>query len=429
VGDTGPGGGIVFYVHASGTFTCGATLASTCKYLEAAPADQSTGIVWSTTAAFCYLNASDLGASDCQVNSIYSNAAGQAGSRTAATAIGKGRANTNQIHARLTTAGGALTNTYAAGIAYAYANNGKTDWYLPSKDELNEWCKYARTQTTGDTTVICANTGTLRGGFSAGYFWSSSEVVAWGSSEEVANGAWLQNFLSGGQLNVGKFNTGFVRPVRAFGGTLACADGGVCAVGDTGPGGGIVFYVASTNFTSTGSDCGTTCKNLEAAPTGWGNGITVAAGETTGTSTVDPQLAWCSDISTLRNATTKTAIGDGRLNTTNPNTGAGACTTGAIYHAELYAGNGKTDWHLPSKDELNELCKYAKNQPPGTIATVCAGTGVLRSGFSSVDYWSSSESNATSVWGQAFYTVFGSNQYLGTKNINNVAVRPVRAFG
>jgi Protein of unknown function (DUF1566) len=210
---------------------------------------------------------------------------------------------------------------------------------------------------------------------------------------------------------------------------LTCATGGVCIVGDTGPGGGIVFYVASTNFTSTGSDCGTTCKNLEAAPTGWGNGITVAAGETTGTSTVDPQLAWCSDISTLRNATTKTAIGDGRLNTTNPNTGAGACTTGAIYHAELYAGNGKTDWHLPSKDELNELCKYAKNQPPGTIATVCAGTGVLRSGFSSVDYWSSSESNATSVWGQAFYTVFGSNQYLGTKNINNVAVRPVRAFG
>jgi hypothetical protein len=214
VGDTGPGGGIVFYVQAAGgTFTStGSDCVATCKYLEAAPANQSTGIVWATTAAFCYLNASDLGASDCQVNSIYSNAAGQAGSRTAATAIGKGRANTNQIYARVSNgggAGGALTNTYAAGIAYAYANNGKTDWYLPSKDELNEWCKYARTQTTGDTTVICANTGTLRGGFSAGYYWSSSE--------DVADGAWLQNFLSGGQLNVGKFNTGFVRLVRAFG--------------------------------------------------------------------------------------------------------------------------------------------------------------------------------------------------------------------
>lgn len=38
VGDTGPGGGIVFYVQASGgTFTCGSTLASTCKYLEVPP--------------------------------------------------------------------------------------------------------------------------------------------------------------------------------------------------------------------------------------------------------------------------------------------------------------------------------------------------------------------------------------------------------
>ena len=39
VGDTGPGGGLVFYVHydADDLFTCGATLASTCKYLEVAP--------------------------------------------------------------------------------------------------------------------------------------------------------------------------------------------------------------------------------------------------------------------------------------------------------------------------------------------------------------------------------------------------------
>ena len=126
---------------------------------------------------------------------------------------------------------------------------------------------------------------------------------------------------------------------------LTCAQGGTCAIGDTGPGGGIVFYVSATNFTSTGSDCVATCKYLEAAPSGWGNGITVQTGETAGTSTVDPKLKWCSDTTTLRNATTKTAIGDGRPNTTTGVT----CTTGAIFHAELYAGNGKTDWHLPSK--------------------------------------------------------------------------------
>ena len=36
LGDIGPGGGIVFYVHASGTFSCGETLASQCNSLEAA---------------------------------------------------------------------------------------------------------------------------------------------------------------------------------------------------------------------------------------------------------------------------------------------------------------------------------------------------------------------------------------------------------
>ncbi len=47
---------------------------------------------------------------------------------------------------------------------------------------------------------------------------------------------------------------------------LTCAEGGTCEVGDTGPGGGKVFYVAETLFTSTGSDCDNACRYLEAAP-------------------------------------------------------------------------------------------------------------------------------------------------------------------
>jgi hypothetical protein len=40
VGDVGPGGGIVFYVHPTGTFTSiGSDGGLNCKYLEAAPAD------------------------------------------------------------------------------------------------------------------------------------------------------------------------------------------------------------------------------------------------------------------------------------------------------------------------------------------------------------------------------------------------------
>ncbi|MEI6743537.1 MAG: fibronectin type III domain-containing protein, partial [bacterium] len=49
----------------------------------------------------------------------------------------------------------------------------------------------------------------------------------------------------------------------------SCAAGGTCRVGDTGPGGGKVFYVAPTSFVSAGSACDTRCKYLEAAPIGW----------------------------------------------------------------------------------------------------------------------------------------------------------------
>lgn len=43
---------------------------------------------------------------------------------------------------------------------------------------------------------------------------------------------------------------------------LSCAKGGVCSVGDIGPGGGTVMYVASEPFTSEYSHCSTECKDF-----------------------------------------------------------------------------------------------------------------------------------------------------------------------
>jgi hypothetical protein len=50
--------------------------------------------------------------------------------------------------------------------------------------------------------------------------------------------------------------------------TLLCSEGGSCAIGETGPGGGVIFYKASTPF-SCGPTRAATCSYLEAAPNGW----------------------------------------------------------------------------------------------------------------------------------------------------------------
>ena len=172
VGDTGPGGGIVFYVHASGTFACGATLASTCKYLEAAP----------TTGANSWTDARYAWSGNTSVE-IGSTAQGQA--------IGTGYKNTEAI---VTQSGGGTTVNKAGTIARAYRGpNSLSDWYLPSKDELNEL--FLKKDTVG--------------GFSTDFYWSSSEVAAVTARN--------QNFSNGNQGFNFKGNAYYVRPVRAFG--------------------------------------------------------------------------------------------------------------------------------------------------------------------------------------------------------------------
>jgi hypothetical protein len=187
---------------------------------------------------------------------------------------------------------------------------------------------------------------------------------------------------------------------------LTCATGGTCAVGETGPGGGVVFYVSALNFTSTGSTCNTACRYLEAAPTDQSTG------------------AWCNDTASALGATA-TAIGTGMVNTT---TAHATCTTGAIQIAADYTNNSKTDWHLPSKDELNQMCKWQRGVDWTSNGTVCTGgslnSGKGASGFSTSYYWSSSEQDATNAWYQSFNS---GNQFDHTKTWETF-VRAVRAF-
>jgi len=126
-----------------------------------------------------------------------------------------GMANTNRIISRLTAAGSVSTSNYAAGIASAYSNIGKTDWHLPSIYEVNQMCKWQRgVAWTSDATVCSGgtlNSGPGVSGFSTNAYWSSSETALNTGADHVFNaGAQRDNF---------KNAQGPVRVVRAFGPT------------------------------------------------------------------------------------------------------------------------------------------------------------------------------------------------------------------
>ncbi|MFH0975589.1 MAG: DUF1566 domain-containing protein [Spirochaetota bacterium] len=132
--------------------------------LIAATADQSTGIVWALPA---YQSTSVLGGTG--------------------TALGTGSANTDKIIAQ-----NGVGSTYAAGLARSYNGGGYTDWYLPSKDELNK---------------LYLNRVAI-GGFTDIYYWNSSE--------SLASYAWFQDFSDGTHNDNLKLNPVYVRAVRSF---------------------------------------------------------------------------------------------------------------------------------------------------------------------------------------------------------------------
>ncbi|MBT3612376.1 MAG: DUF1566 domain-containing protein [Flavobacteriales bacterium] len=110
------------------------------------------------------------------------------------TAIGTGSQNTIDIvnaNCSPNTSG----NSIAANICDTLTLGGYSDWYLPSKFELNEM--YLNLHQQG------------LGGFAGNYYWSSTEYDN--------NDAWVQNFTNGYQYFTIKFNFYFsVRAVRAF---------------------------------------------------------------------------------------------------------------------------------------------------------------------------------------------------------------------
>ena len=152
--DIGPAGGYIFYDK--GGYSDG------WRYLEAAPSDQSTSAEWG-----------------CDEISI-SGADG--------TAVGTGEQNTIDIEAGCTIPG------TAADLCANLSLGGYSDWFLPSKDELN--LMYENLKVFGVSDFVDS------------FYWSSSEFNAYF--------AWAQYFGSGLQFNYDKYYTLRVRAVRAF---------------------------------------------------------------------------------------------------------------------------------------------------------------------------------------------------------------------
>ena len=110
---------------------------------------------------------------------------------------------------------GATSAAQAAVLAYA---GGATagQWFIPSMNELNELCKYARGQTTGDLRVVCNTSGSLKTGITNDLQGFVSNY--YGSSSQYSNPAsvWTR-LLSNGAESLRAMDAAFyVRPIRAF---------------------------------------------------------------------------------------------------------------------------------------------------------------------------------------------------------------------
>jgi len=177
LGDTGPAGGKIIYIAPTGftvTSTTTAFTTYTAYYLEAAPANAvgGTGVQttmrWSTRSSSPFLSVTGTGQG-----------------------IGSGRNNTALIIAAEKAAYPSDTYIYAALACDNYSVADFNDWFLPSRDELNQL--YLRRTDVGIASIWC-----------------------WSSSQFGIDFAWYQSFVNGDQAGLPKSYNTIVRPVRAF---------------------------------------------------------------------------------------------------------------------------------------------------------------------------------------------------------------------
>jgi hypothetical protein len=168
--------------------------------------------------------------------------------------------------------------------------------------------------------------------------------------------------------------------------TLPSPDGKF-TVGDTGPAGGIVFYVNP----SAGD-----WKYLEAAP-----------------ANTEVTVAWASQNFNSREINNKNAVGMGKSNTEYIIKNAGSFARAVTICSNLQV-NGYSDWYLPSLDELDLMFLNLHRNGLG--------------GFKNDKYWSSTPQGGYANWIPVWCENFSDGKQGAEANEKNLRVRAVRQF-
>jgi hypothetical protein len=234
------------------------------------------------------------------------------------------------------------------------------------------------------------------------------------------------------------------------------------SLGDTGPGGGYIFFVdkkgfkCGPKFSNNGSPTGGLCHYLEVAPSGWQSG---KIGDR------DPYMDWSTEANHFKavkgiervnincretkppSCLAGSAVGIGYLNSVVIVKQGNGITT-AAGASRAYRGGSKSDWYLPSLTELNNLLKWAQGVPWKSNTTEVTG-GTTNSpvyGATAARVESAAYSTSTEMYRDNKHTgnrsKFAHNvawvieniftnatmKTSGIEKTDSIYVRPIRAF-
>ena len=177
VGDIGPAGGIIIVASPTAIDATPGVSAGG-RFLEAAPANWTTGSLLNSNVPLNACNDRTIGATE--------------------TGVGGGAANT----AKLQQCGGGASNIATWVVNFSLANGGAAfdDWFIPSRDEALPMA------------ALRVKMGSLK---TTDYVWTSSEIDEPGVARATA---WIVSAYDGSAVPGQKlWYSGILRPVRAFG--------------------------------------------------------------------------------------------------------------------------------------------------------------------------------------------------------------------